>query len=76
VNVQVNFDESAFRETVKRDLKEGANYGKDHRFTVRDRVWQALYGDVAIPEEIEDVTAAIVDEEWDWWFEEGPIDFD
>lgn len=70
----VTFNEGAFREAVKCDLKEEADYGTDHTYTVRDRVWQSLYGDRPVPEDLEDVTAEIVDEEWDWWFEEGPID--
>jgi len=68
------FDEAAFREAVKRDLKEVADYGTDDTYTVRDRVWRSLYGDVPVPDELEDVTAEIVDAEWDWWFEEGPIE--
>lgn len=70
----VVFSETAFREAVKRDLTEVADYGTDHTFTVRDRVWKSLYGDLPVPEALEDVTAGIVDEEWDWWFEEGPIE--
>lgn len=73
-DLPVIFSETAFREAVKLDLKEVADYGLDHTFTVRDRVWKSLYGDLAVPEELEDVTAGIVDAEWDWWFEEGPID--
>jgi len=41
---------------------------------VRDRVWQSLYGNLSIPPELEDVLATIVDDEWDGWFEEGPIE--
>ena len=70
----VIFNEAAFREAVKLDLKDVADYGMDHTYTVRDRVWQSLCGDGPIPEELEDVTVQIVDEEWDWWFEEGPIE--
>lgn len=69
-----DYDEEAFRVAVKQDLKEVADYGTDHTYTVRDRVWQSLYGDLPVPEELQDVTGAIVDEEWDWWFEEGPIE--
>ena len=69
----VIFNVGAFREAVKRDLEEQADYGTDHTFAVRDRVWRSLYADLPVPEELEDVTAGIVDEEWDWWFEEGPI---
>jgi hypothetical protein len=72
--VAVVFNEAAFRDAVKQDLKEVADYGMHHTYTVRDRVWRLLYGDVPVPEKFEDVTAEIVDEEWDWWFEEGPIE--
>ena len=70
------YDMEVFREAVKQDLKEVADYGMDRTYTVRDRVWRSLYGEVPVPEELEDVTGNIVDEEWDWWFEEGPIEFD
>jgi hypothetical protein len=46
----------------------------DYTAMARDRVWKSLYGDLPVPEGLEDVTAAIVAEEWDWWFEEGPIE--
>lgn len=68
------FSKAAFREAVKRGLKEIADYGADHTFTVRDRVWLSLYGDLLVPEELDGLTAEIVDEEWGWWFEEGRID--
>jgi hypothetical protein len=70
----VIFNETAFREAVKQDLKEVADYGTDHTYMARDRAWQTLCGDLPVSEELEDVTAAIVVEEWDWWFEEGPIE--
>jgi hypothetical protein len=38
------------------------------------RAWAALYGDAPMPEEVADVVYQIVDEEWDWWYEEGPVD--
>lgn len=63
------FNEAAFREAVKRDLKEVAVYGTDHTFTVRGRVWQSLYGELPIPEDVKSMLGDIVDEEWDWWFE-------
>lgn len=72
--VPVVFNEVAFREAVKRDLRECADYGTDDTFTVGGRAWVALYGEVTMPEEIADTVYQIVDEEWDWWFEEGPID--
>jgi len=74
VNPRLSFNAAAFREAVKLDLKEVADYGLDSTYTVRDRVWRSLYGEVPVPEELEDVTGSIVDEEWDWWFGEGPID--
>jgi hypothetical protein len=52
-----------FREAVKRGLKDVADYGIDHTFTVRDRLWKSPYGNLPVPEELENVTAAIVDEE-------------
>lgn len=67
-------NETAFREAVKRDLEENADYGTDDTFTVGGRVWAALYGAAPMPEEVADTVYRIVDEEWDWWFEEGPID--
>jgi len=70
----VVFNERAFREAVKRDLKEVADYGADDTFTVGARAWKELYGDAPMPEEVADTVYQIVDEEWDWWFEEGPID--
>ena len=70
----VILNEAAFREAVKRDLKEVADYGMDYTTMVRDRVWKSLYGDLSVPDELEDVTAAIVAEEWGWWFEEGLIE--
>lgn len=73
-DLPVIFSEIAFREAVKRDLEEVADYGMDHTYTVRDWAWQSMYGDLPVPEELEDVTGGIVDEEWDWWFEEGPIE--
>ena len=75
MSTAVIFSESAFREAVRRDLEEVADYGTDDTFTVGDRVWVALYGEVAMPETVADTVYGIVDEEWDWWFEEGPIDF-
>jgi len=60
---------------VKQDLKEVADYGMDHTFTVWDRVWRWLYGDLPVLEELEEVTGSIVDEEWDWWLEEGPTEW-
>jgi hypothetical protein len=36
------FTESAFREAVKRDLKEEADYGTDDTFTVGARVGRAV----------------------------------
>ncbi len=75
MSTPVLFDETAFRATVKRDLKENADYGADDTFTVGDRVWAALFGDVLLTEEVADTVYRIVDEEWDWWFEEGPIDW-
>lgn len=70
----VIFSENVFRDAVKRDLKENADYGTDDTFTVGARAWAALYGEVPIPEAVADTVYQIVDEEWDWWFEEGPID--
>lgn len=69
-----DYDENAIREAVKRDLKENADYGADDTFTVGGRAWQSLYGDAQMPEEVADTVYRIVDEEWDWWFEEGPIE--
>lgn len=74
MSTPVLFDETAFREAVTRDLRENADYGTDDTFTVGGRAWVALYGDVPIPAALEDAVYGIVDEEWDWWFEEGPID--
>jgi len=70
----VIFNETAFREAVKLDLKDVADYGTDDTFTVGARAWAALYGEVPVPEEVADTVYQIVDDEWDWWFEEGPID--
>lgn len=75
MSTPVLFDETAFRAAVKRDLKENADYGADDTFTVGDRVWAAQYGDVLLTEEVADTAYRIVDEEWDWWFEEGPSDW-
>jgi hypothetical protein len=68
------FDEGAIREAVKCDLKDVADYGSDDTFTVAKRAWVAVYGEVPMPEEVADAVYQIVDDEWDWWFEEGPID--
>lgn len=68
------FNETAFREAVKLDLKDVADYGTDDTFTVGGRAWATLYGDAPMPDEVKDVAYQIVDEEWDWWFEEGPIE--
>jgi hypothetical protein len=70
----VIFNETAFREAVKRDLKDVADYGTDDTFSVGARAWQAVYGDMPMPGDVEDAVYRIVDEEWDWWFEEGPIE--
>ena len=57
------YDMEVFREAVKRDRKDVADYGMDHTFTVRDRLWKSPYGNLPVPEELENVTSAIVDEE-------------
>jgi hypothetical protein len=67
-------DPGTFREAIKRDLRGVADYGADHTYTVRNRMWQSLRGNQAIPPDLEDVLAAIVNEEWNWWVEEGPIE--
>jgi hypothetical protein len=72
----VIFNETAFRGAVKRDLKDVGDYGRDNTFSVADRAWRSLYGEVPMPEEVMDDAYRIVDEEWDWWFEEGPIEVD
>lgn len=70
----VIFNEIAFRDAVKRDLKEFADYSTDDTFSVGARAWAALYGEVPIPEEVADTVYQIVDDEWDWWYEEGPVE--
>ena len=60
----------AFREAVRRDLREVADYGSDNTSSVTARVWKALYGDAGMPDDLEDTLGDIVDDEWDRYFEE------
>ena len=70
----VIFNESAFREAVKRDLKDEADYGTDDTFTVARARGPRCTAMLRCRKKWRTVVYQIVDEEWDWWYEEGPID--
>jgi hypothetical protein len=59
---------------VKRDLNGVADYDSDDTFTVAKRAWVAVYGEVPMPEEVADAVYQIVDDEWEWWIEDGSIE--
>jgi len=64
------YDENAFREAVRRDLREEADYGSDNTSSVTERVWETLFGETPMPEDLADSLHEIVADEWDRYFEE------
>jgi len=59
------YDPGTFREAIRRDLRDVADYGADHTYMVSNRMWQSPRGNQAISPDLEDMLAAIVNAEWD-----------
>jgi hypothetical protein len=72
------YSADAFRKKVRAMLVAGAvDYGTDNTYTVAGRAWAELYPKLPIPsEQTMWELGDIVDEEWDWYFEEEPISFE